>query len=210
MYTQRMQRRASVPIGAALALVASVLPAPIAAGREGPADLVLALEVIWGDESMGPESLREEVERLVLRRLERSGCYASVGRSTPSAPPDRAEPDLRFRLRLSGLEVRERWDVSIAERTSPNQDPSESQNRVEATVGFDVVMDLNLLPEAIPLRTRSYRHEQSYRPRHNEDAREEVRRQVVEDLALAAASFACKRVAKLPREIERARSAAVD
>jgi hypothetical protein len=148
----------------------------------------------------------------VLRRLEEARCFASISRATaPSdgVSGDHAE-DVTFGVTLSRLEVRESWDVSIAERTAPDRVPGETDNDVEATVGFDVSMVLRALPEGLPLRTRSYRHEQSYRPLQGEDPREEVRRQVIDDLGRDAAAFACKNVAKLPSLIARERAAAAD
>jgi len=190
----------------------SALPATVGVADKGrPVDLALSFEVIWGDESMGPESLREEVALHALRRLEEARCFASI---SAVVPPDgeSGDPaaDVMLAVTLSRLEIRERWDVSIAERTSPDRAPGETDNQVEATVGFDVSMVLRALPEAIPLRTRSWRHEQSYRPQQGEDPREAVRRQVIDDLGRDAAGFACKNVAKLPTQIARARATAAD
>lgn len=198
------------PALAVLAVVAALVAGDVAlAATRRPVALDLTFEVIWGDESMGEESLREDVERQVLARLEQSACYASVVRARPTAGEEAGAPaDLLFRLKLSDLEVREDWEVSIAERTSPNQPPGEAENRVLATIGFDVSMDLSLLPEAVSLRARDYRHEHGYRPlQQGEDPREEVRRLVIDDLARQATSFACKGATKLPAQIARTRAA---
>ena len=190
------------------ALAASALLALATLARAAaPVPLTLALDVRWGDESMGPESLREEVSRQVLRELDRSRCYAAVTRGDE---PDGKDADVRYSVTLSNLEVRESWDVSIAERTSPNQDPSEVQGALLATVDFDVVLELRTLPDELPLRSRAMRQNGSYRPQRSEDAQEEARRLVIDDLARLATKFACKQTAKLPKEIEQARAAAVD
>ena len=189
-----------------LAVLPLVVLAPVA-GAAAPVDLTLALDVRWGDESMGPESLREEVARQLLRELDRAGCYAAVQRGDK---PGGEAADLQYAVTLSNLDVSERWDMSIAEQTSPNQDPSEVQSAVVAMVDFDVALALTTLPDELPLRARSFRQNGSYRPLHNEDAQEEVRRLVIDELARDATKFACKQTAKLPKEIERARAAAVD
>lgn len=178
-----------------------------AAAAAAPVPLTLALDVRWGDESMGPESLREEVVRQVLRELDRSGCYASITRGDK---PDGKTADVLYGVTLSNLEVIERWDMSIAERTSPNQDPSEVQGALLATVEFDVALELTTLPDELPLRSRSLRQNGSYRPLRNEDAQEEARRLVIDDLGRLATKFACKQTAKLPKEIEQARAGAAD
>ena len=190
---------------AALVLLGAAGPAHAAKNRA--VALKLAFHVIWGDESMGEESLRDRVEREVLERLEQAGCYSSVVRADPKAPAEGTGADVLYRLTLGNLEVREDWEVSIAERTSPDQPADEAENQVVARIGFDVSMELSLLPEAVALRDKSYRHDQSYRPLHGEDPREEARRMVIDDLARQATAFACKGATKLPAQIARVRSA---
>jgi hypothetical protein len=190
-----------------LAVLPLVVLLAAAARTPSPVGLTLALDVRWGDETMGPESLREEVVRQVLRELDRSDCYASITRGDK---PGGAPADLRYAVTLSDLEVTEHLDMSIAERTSPNQDPSEVQSALLATVEFDVQLELSTLPDELPLRSRSLRQTGSYRPQHSENAQEEARRMVIDDFARLATKFACKQTTKLPQEIERARAAAVD
>ena len=190
---------------AALVLLGAAGSAHAAKSRTAP--LRLAFQVIWGDESMGEESLRDRVERAVLERLERAGCYSTVVRAGPGTAAEGQGADVLYRLTLSNLDVREDWDVSIAERTSPDQPADEAENQVVARIGFDVSMELSLLPETVALRDKRYRHDQSYRPLHGEDPREEARRMVIDDLARQATTFACKSATKLPAQIARVRSA---
>ncbi|HXV76662.1 MAG TPA: hypothetical protein VD788_10115 [Candidatus Polarisedimenticolaceae bacterium] len=175
----------------------------LAATPAAPYDLIV--HVVWGDESVGPESLREQVERSVVRWLDAAACYHSLARfDDDHASPNDDVSDLLFTIEISNLEVREDWEVSIAERTSPDQQPGETDDDLVATVGFDVDFVLQLLPERQALRQRSFRHEKSYRPRFGEDARESVRDEAIDDLARSARSFVCNRRKKLAGEIARA------
>lgn len=197
----------------AFLLVAVAVGPPSSAGSNPPAPFNLAFQVIYGDDSLGNESLRESVERWVFREVASRGCYAamerytgpveSAGETTGDVP---AGPDLLFRITLTNLDVRESWDVTLAERTSPDGTGEDMSNRITATVAFDVVMDLLVMPEEKKLRRVDFRHNQSYRPTAGEDPREAVRLLVLEDLARSARGFACKGSKKLPREIERARA----
>jgi hypothetical protein len=187
------------------------------AGQAGPAPFGLGLQVVYGDDSLGAESLRDDVERWVFRDIASQGCYASMERyrvasedGEESGDAPHSDSDLLLRIRLTNLDVHESWDVSLAERTSPDYAGGDVSNRVTATVAFDVEMDLLLLPEYSVLRNREYRHHQTYRPSMNEDPREAVRMLVLADLSRDARGFVCKGTKKLPREMERARNRAVD
>ena len=188
---------------------------PTDAGQAGPAPFGLAVQVVYGDDSLGEESLRENVERWVFREIASHGCFASMERyrvdATAGEVGDGAvESDLLLRIRLTDLEVHESWDVSLAERMAPDQVGEDMSNRVTATVAFNVDMDLLVLPEQQLIRERDYRHHQTYRPTMNEDPREAVRLLVLEDLSRDARSFVCKGAKKLPRAVERARTRDAD
>ena len=199
-----------------LLLGLSVCP-PLNARSAAPAPFELALQVVYGDDSLGSESLREEVERWIFREVASQRCYAAMERYgvAPATQEDGeatepSDPDLLFRITLTNLELHESWDVTLAERTSPDRAGEDMSNRITATVAFDVDMDFRLLPDDTTLRKREFRFEQTYRPTMGEDPREAVRMLVLEDLARSARGFACKGTKKLPREIERARSRSVD
>jgi hypothetical protein len=140
--------------------------------------------------------------------MERYRVASADGAESGDAP--HSDSDLLLRIRLTNLDVHESWDVSLAERTSPDHAGEDVSNRVTATVAFDVEMDLLLLPEHGVLRSREYRHHQTYRPSMNEDPREAVRMLVLDDLSRDARGFVCKGTKKLPREMERARTGAAD
>ena len=201
-------------VSATLLLLAT-LGSLASAGQAGPAPFGLSVQVIYGDDSLGAESLREDVERWVFRDIASRGCYASMerygarsgkGGEAESEVDPRLDSDLLLRIRLTNLEVHESWDVSLAERTSPNNSGEDMSNRITATVAFDVEMEFLLLPELRILRGREYRHHQTYRPSLGEDPREAVRMLVLDDLARDARTFVCKGTKKLPRVIARARA----
>lgn len=192
-----------------LLLVWSGLGPPSIAGSDAPAPFDLMLQVVYGDDSLGSESLREDVERWVFREVASQRCYAAMERYDAAAEGQGKEspgPDLLLRITLTNLDVHESWDVSLAERTSPDRAGEDMSNRIAATVAFDVEMDLRLMPEGTTLRKRSFHHDQTYRPSAGEDPRAAVRELVLDDLSRSARGFACKGTKKLPREIERARA----
>ncbi len=174
------------------------------AGKKGEStSLGLAVQVVYGEE-VGSESLREQVELTIVRAIEQGQCYRLVERYDTD---QQLEADVALRVGIHNLEVREDYEASIAERTSPRTggDPN-LQRRVVATIAFDVRLEMFALPEAVLVRSRAYHHEEGYRPQHTEDARYEVRRKVIQELARDVRSFACKSAKKLPREIARARA----
>jgi hypothetical protein len=182
---------------------------PLAAKSAGPAPYELALQVVYGDDSLGSESLREDAERWIFRETASHGCYAEMERyGAHEAAPGQEGPDLLLRVTLTNLDVHETWDVSLADRTSPDHAGEDMSNRVTATVAFDVDMVLLVMPEEATLRHREFRHQQSYRPSMGEDPREAVRLLVLEDLAREIRGFACKGTKKLPRQIEQAKGQA--
>lgn len=180
-----------------------------AARDAAPAPFDVVVRVHWGDDSVGPESLREEVERSVVRQLDRAACFDSLTRYAVGEPQaeDDGDADLLFSIEIRNLEVREEWDVSVSERTSPNQQPSATDDDLTATVAFDLIFDLALLPEELSLKRKRLHHEKSYRPEFGEDPREHVREEVIQDLSRSARSFVCKGTRKLIRGIEQARAA---
>lgn len=198
----------------ALLLLGLAICPPISAGSAAPAPFDLALQVVYGDDSLGSESLREDVERWVFREVASQRCYAAMQRYGVAPDTDEdgeaADPDLLLRITLTNLEVHDSWDVTLAERTAPDRSEEDMSNRITATVAFDVDMDFRLLPDDMTLRRRVFRFDQTYRPTMGEDPREAVRMLVLDDLARSARGFACKGTHKLPREIERARSRPVD
>jgi len=192
----------------ALAL-AAVSGIPDARAKAAPAPQRVAVQVVYG-EHVGTESVREEVEFRIIREIEHAGCFAVLERYETEEDGKPSEADVLFRIILSDLQIREDWEESIATRTSPNRPPGDQANKVVTTIELNVRFDMLLLPNAFTLRTRSYHHEESYRPTCSEDPRYEVRRMVIEELSRDARVFACKGSKKLSREIDRARAASAD
>jgi hypothetical protein len=193
----------------ALVLVAGSGAIPDARAKAAPAPQRVALQVVYG-ENVGTESVREEIELRIIREIEHAGCFAAIERYETEDEGEPSEADVLFRIILSGLQIREDWEESIATRTSPNRPPGDQADKVVTTIKLNVRFDVLLLPDAFTLRTRSYHHEESYRPTCSEDPRYEVRRMVIEEISRNARSFACKGSRKLSREIERARAASAD
>lgn len=190
-------------------LSAVILVSATATPAGGPAPYDVAVRVIWGDESMGPESLRERVEWQVVQSLDSSGCYRSLYPLQPKESVESAEeanPDLVLRIELSDLEVREDWELSVADRTARHVPEEETDDDRTATVAFDARYELALWPEERVVRHKTLRHSATYRPHRGEDPREAVRDQAIAALGRSVRSFVCKRRGKLPREIEQARS----
>jgi hypothetical protein len=182
-----------------------LLQLPASAGK-GPAPYDLAIQVLWGDDSLGSETLRERVEWAVVRNLDDAACFASLHRFGVNDDVSlEHEADLLLRVVLSNLVVREDWEVSVTERTSPNTPQEETDDARTATVAFDIVYKLSLLPDDLELKRRKLRHTKTYRPREGENPREAVRGQVIDDLSRSAKSFVCKGSGKLPRDIARVR-----
>jgi len=198
-------------IRAAAAVAAGVVWfAAGAAPGSTPAPYDVVVHVLWGDDDIGPEALRAQVERTVIHELDRAQCFDTLsrfgGEDEQHVAPD-GDADLMFDIVISNLEVREDWSVSVVEKASPNQQQDKIDGAQLATVEFDVTFDLGLLPDKLPLRHKRYHHAQSYRPQYGGDPREQVRAEVIDDLARDARSFLCKGTKKLTKAIDQARTA---
>lgn len=188
--------------GLLLALV--VLPATPALAGGGPAPYSVVVDVAFGPEG-GPASLRDDIVRGLLRELDRNRCFASVARLQPDVEP---QADLLLRLVITELEDRTEYEISLAQRDSPNTTPSEKR-RLIARLEAQVRQEIWTLPEENLARVRRFKANAAYRPLFNEDGRYEVELRLVDDLVRSTRAFACKGGAKkLTREVERARNAA--
>ncbi len=99
------------------------------------------------------------------------------------------------------------FDLSMAQRYAEDALP-DAQRQLTSWLEVDYHLELRLLPDAIPLRAKSSGIRVGYRPRLNEDPREENRIQAIDQIVRQAKSFACKGSAnKLRKAIDRARAA---
>jgi hypothetical protein len=97
-------------------------------------------------------------------------------------------------------------ETTMADRHEERGMPNDKRPMV---VTIEALVDLRLLalPDRVVVRSRNFREKGRFRPTYRDDPRYEVRLMVLETLARAARTLACKGAAKkLPREIERARA----
>lgn len=166
----------------------------------------LQVEVAFVSE--GPEGLRDELERELLYLLERADCFPGV--ELFSTPPPQGTEALLLRLAIERVTDETDFDLSIAQRYAEDALP-DAQRQLTSWLEVDYRLELRLLPESIPLRAKSSSIRVGYRPRLDEDPREENRIQAVDQIVRAAKSFACKGSAKkLRKTIDRARAASAE
>jgi hypothetical protein len=202
---QRPSSPRSIRVALAIAILAALLgtaSTALAGGKQG-SDYPLLVQVAYGRE-VGPESLREQLEREVVRRISDEQCFAAVDNFDPEADP--AQGGLLFRLVVQDVDDRTNWEVPLAYRERSGGMPDATQAQV-TMLRAEIVLQLLTLPDFIPVRRNDFTTERGYRPQHEEDAKYEVRLLMLDHLAEEGRKFACKGSAKkLAREIERARS----
>jgi hypothetical protein len=164
----------------------------------------VGMDVRYGDQR-GPESWRDEFEFRVLDYLDRQACFRSVRAFDEERP---GETDLLLRVWVSHVEEEQRFDVSQADLTDPDAPPEVSrQFTIQLEADFDV--EFRKLPEDVVLRAKNMSLRSSYRPRFDEDARYEVRIELIEDLERELASMICKGNEKrLAKDLKKALAAA--
>jgi hypothetical protein len=149
----------------------------------------------------GPESVRARVAERTLALLAGSPCFSTVVGARPDAPVD-----LLLLVTLDAFEDRTYNEASISERVAPNSNPMDLASRVVATVSAQTRVELRLgSATGAVVRRRRFLAAESYRPRFDEDPRDEAERRFVESVADELRSFACKGdSSKLARDIDRA------
>jgi hypothetical protein len=186
-----------------IALGGGVSVAP--AGGQEPSDYSLMVQVAYGRE-VGPESLREQLEREIVRQISDKQCFAAVDNFDPQEQP--AQGALLFKLVVQDVEDRTNWEVPLAYRERSGAMPDTKQAQV-TRLKAEIALQLLTLPDFVQVRRDDFATERGYRPQHGEDAKYEVRMIMLEHLAEEGRKFACKGSAKkLAREVERARSRA--
>ena len=98
------------------------------------------------------------------------------------------------------------FDLSIAERHSPDALP-DAHRQLTSWLEVRFHLGLKVLPGPLPLRAKFRDIRTGYRPRLDEDPREENRIQAIDQIVRAAKAFACQGSSKkLRKQIERARA----
>ena len=175
----------------------------VPAGAKEPFPQALHVDVVFVEE--GPEGVREQLERALLLALDRSRCFPRVERFSHGML--NADEALLLRVAVEQLIDETSFDLSIAERYSPNALP-DARRQVTNWLEVRYQLELHVLPGSIPLRTKIHNIRTGYRPRLDEDPREENRVQAIDQVVRTTKAFACKgSPKKLRKEIDRARSA---
>lgn len=157
----------------------------------------LGVEVVNYDRTVR-ESLRENIERDLIRRLDRAACFASVG-PAPEAP---GAADLLLRVVLTDLDDETRYRISQAARDAPNALP-DTKRALDVFLEIDLEFQLLKLPGSGVIRVRRQHVNENYRPVMDEDPHDEARYKLIESAVDAASRFACKSSSKkLAREIQ--------
>lgn len=186
---------------AAAALIAILAGSPLTAGEPFPYDLTV---LVRSAEEVGRESLRDEAERLLSWDLESARCFRRVSGELPETPDG---DDLAFRVTLVDVEEETSWDLSIAQRNSPNQQPGKVNTSQTVRLRADLLMELIAVEGERVVRSKTVRVAKGYRPRFEEDPRLEARQLLMEEAVSTARRWACKGSAKgLDKELRKARS----
>ena len=164
----------------------------------------LAVEVSFA-EGVGSESVRGMLEREVLRELDLGECFESA-RLAADVTDERGAGDLLLRVVVVGVERETVYDLSMAERNSPDAGPDAADRyttRVEASVRFDLLT----AADRLLLRDKEFHVIGSHRPEGGEDARAVARQEMIDEVASTARYWSCKGSAKkLARRIDDLRS----
>ena len=171
------------------------------AGRGDQLPFDLQLKVSFDESVGGRESVREEVERVILGELDDADCFRAVG--SPLAE-NAGSADLSLMVRILEVIEETSYDLSIAAQTAPNAPPDADRQQTTRMMA-DVELRLLTLPEAASVRSKRFQASASHRPTVHEDARTVVRRMVLDDLVDTAVDWVCKgSESKLRKQIAKA------
>jgi len=176
---------------------------PVDAGRGDRLPFDLQLDVGFDESVGGRESVREEVERVILGELDAADCFRTVqGRLAEAAD----SADLRLMVRILEVTEETSYDLSIAAQTAPNAPPAADKQQTTRMMA-DVELQLSTVPEATSVRAKRFQSSASHRPTSDEDARAVVRRSVLDDVVDTTVAWVCKgSEAKLRKQIAKARA----
>jgi hypothetical protein len=190
------------PVLLVLALLSSSCTS-VEAGRGDRLPFDLQLNVGFDESVGGRESVREEVERVILRELDGAACFRTVESRLPEGA-DRA--DLRLIVRILEVTEETSYDLSIAAQTAPNAPPAADKKQTTRMMA-DVELQLSTVPEATNVRSKRFQASASHRPESYEDARAVVRRLVLDDVVDTTVDWVCKgSESKLRKQIAKARA----
>jgi hypothetical protein len=187
----------------ALALVAT-LAAPASAAPAPALPYGVAVDVTWGI-PRGPESLRLDIERQLLRSLDDARCFERV---QPLGTPE-AEGDLVLRAVLDDYREDREFDVALVDRQRSVQDTGAdalATVRLSAQVHLDV--RLAGASAAATVRRDGFHLSLARRSMRGEDPRLAAADEFVDGVVRRAQRLLCKGSAeRWGREIEAARAA---
>ena len=173
------------------------------AGRGDRLPFDLQLDVGFDESVGGRESVREEVERVILDELDNAACFRAVGSRLAE---NAGSAELRLMVRILEVTEETSYDLSIAAQTAPNASPAADKKQTTRMVA-DVELQLSTMPEATSVRSKRFQASASHRPAFNEDARTVVRRLVLDDLVDTTVDWVCKgSESKLRKQIAKAHS----
>jgi len=181
-----LSRSASLIACASLTALA-LAAAPALAGKDEPRPYTLAVDVGWGD-PIGPESVREDVERAVVHELGRRGCFAALERYEPDDP---TPSDLLLTIDIDEFFEQSRFGLSVAGVNSPNAPPDTGRAQVaELRAMFDI--RLSTVDGDRTVRAKRFGENASYRPVMSEDPRYVAHQRWLESLQRSISHFLCK------------------
>jgi hypothetical protein len=202
MNSQRRRPGIRAILGALVSLsLLCPLRAPSLAGKGDRLPYELGVKVSYGH-PIGPESLRDELQRMLVNYLGRSGCFGELSLIREESESD---ADLILDILLDDYREEHEYGMSIAALNSPDILPEQKQNQVAVISAF---VEIDLRERGAPAPARSRRHKQviAHRPQFDEDAEYEARFRFLDDTARYARDFVCRGSdKKLTKEIERAR-----
>lgn len=193
--------RRALCLGLAALAVGLLLPRPAQAGKGDRLPYDVGFWVEYDAEARGPESWRKDFEFMVVDYLQSLGCFQTILRWDDDVRP---ETELLLFLKVLDVEDSQRYDVAQKDLYGPGSTPDSAvSHTVILRAGFE--LSLRKMPESIPVRWRRFRLTSSYRPKLGEDARYQVRLQMIADVEEEIVRLLCKgNEKKLAKEIDKA------
>lgn len=199
--------RPSLVAAAALLLLSS----PAAVADDAPAPFDVALRVVY--DGAGHDSFREEVELQLVAALDVAHCFPRLVVLDPGDDPVATAlgegADLLLEVVLSDLEDELEYDISQAQRDSPDATPDVARQHT-ARLEVDVAILLSTLdPPGRLVRDRSMRVRRTHRPNLYEDPRTEALFELLDEISGSVERLVCKgKPSKMVKQVEQARAGA--
>ena len=183
-------------------ILAGLVCVSTSAAKEPPRPYRVMVLAAYG-EPLGPESLRDDLERELVERLDGDRCFESVVRSTSDAA---AEADLIFEVILDRYLEETQYDVTIATQNRPGEQGS----NLQWSAGIEAMVHLQVRRAADRAVVTMKRKRESVNRRAQpvEDTRFEARVTLVESIVHEVRSYVCKvSPGKWEKQIRQARPA---